>query len=101
MQSGQSRGNSRDMRKALRALKLAVLWGKTSGQNLGAAVIELDNVGYNYGGGELLSPSFSSHGTRVGRRSSVAPPAHYSASGRSGGWGAATPTDCRIFLPRC
>ena len=36
-------------------MKLAVLWGKTSKQHQGDAVIELDNVGYNYGGGELLS----------------------------------------------
>jgi len=42
--------------QAVRALKLAPRWGKkTPKEHQGAAVIELENVGYSYGGGELLS----------------------------------------------
>ncbi len=76
-------------------LKLAVLWGKTSGQKLGAAVIELDNLGYNYGGGELLS------GVSV----KLAPGSFHFLTGPSGAgkttlmklcYGALTPTSGRV-----
>ena len=36
-------------------LKLTGCWGKTAERKQGTVVIELENVGYNYGGGELLS----------------------------------------------
>ena len=36
-------------------LKLTGCWGKTAERIQGTVVIELENVGYNYGGGELLS----------------------------------------------
>lgn len=36
-------------------LKLATRWGKTARRKQGTVVIELENVGYNYGGGELLT----------------------------------------------
>jgi cell division transport system ATP-binding protein len=36
-------------------LKLTGCWGKTALRIQGTVVIELENVGYNYGGGELLS----------------------------------------------
>lgn len=37
------------------ALKLAACWGTRRGHWQGAVLIELENVGYSYGGGELLS----------------------------------------------
>ncbi|EBA15044.1 cell division ATP-binding protein FtsE [Roseobacter sp. SK209-2-6] len=76
-------------------MKLASGWGKTPLRNEGQAVIELENVGYNYGGGELL--------TNVSVK--LAPGSFHFLTGPSGAgkttllklcYGALTPTSGRV-----